>query len=86
MGLDAKCLKLFGCRFCTGGIQAPVEVSGDRQAGLSSGGADEVEDLLIAVERLAGPVLGDFREETMFDGVPFRSARWVVGDGEGQAV
>ncbi len=86
MRLDAKCLKLFGCGFGAGWIVATVEVSGDRQAGLSSGGANEVEDLVIAVEWFPGPVLGDLREETMLDGVPFRSSRGVVGDGEGQAV
>jgi len=84
--LDAKGLKLFGCGFCAGWIVATVEVSVDRQAGLSSGGANEVEDLLIAVERFAGPVLGDLREETMLDGVPFRSSGGVAGDGECQAV
>ena len=63
-----------------------VEVSVDRQAGLSSGGANEAEDFLIAVERFAGPVLGDLREETMFDGVPFGSSGGVMGDSEGQAV
>jgi hypothetical protein len=67
-------------------IVATVEVSGDGQAGLSSGGTNEVENLLIAVERFAGPVLGDLRKETMLDGVPFRSSCLVVGDGEGQAV
>ena len=80
---DAKSLKLFGCGFCAGWIVATVKVSVDRQAGLSSGGANEVENLLIAVERFAGPVLGDLREEPMLDGVPFRSSRGVVGDGEG---
>ena len=74
--------KLFGCRFGTGGIVATVELSGDRQAGIRSGGADEVEDLLIAVEWFACPVLGDFGKETMFNGVPFGSAGWVVGHGE----
>ena len=54
--------------------------------GLSSGGANEAEVLLVAVERFTGPVFGDLREETMLDGVPFGSTRWVVGDGEGQAV
>jgi len=80
---DAKCLKLFECGYCAGWIVATVEVSVDRQASLSSGGANEVEDLVIAVERFAGPVLGDLREETMLDRVPFRSSRGVVGDGEG---
>ncbi len=64
-------------------IVATVEVSGDGQAGLSSGGTNEVENLLIAVERFAGPVLGDLRKETMLDGIPFRSPGGVVGDGEG---
>src|SRR5207244_817232 len=79
-----KGLKLFGCRFGTGGIVATVELSGDGQAGIRSGGADEVEDLLITVEWFACPVLGDFGKETMFNGVPFGSARRVVRHGEGQ--
>ena len=52
---------------------------------MSFGGADEAEDLLIAIERLAGPVLGDFREEAVFDGIPFGSTGWIVGNGEDQA-
>ncbi len=83
MRLDAKCLKLLGCGFGASGIVATVEVSVDRQAGSSCGGANEAEDLLIAVERFASPVLGDLREEAMLDGVPFGSTRGVVGDGEG---
>ena len=80
---DAKSLKLFGCGFCAGWIVATVEVSVDRQAGLSFGGANEVEDFVIAVERFAGPILRDRREETMLDGIPLRSSGGVVGDGEG---
>jgi hypothetical protein len=51
---------------------------------LSFGGADEAEDLLIAIERLASPVLGDFREEAVFDGIPFGSTGWIVSNREGQ--
>src|SRR5262245_17124212 len=58
---------------------------GHRKAGSSSGGADEAEELLIAIERLAGPVFGDLREEAVLDGIPFRSTGWIVGNGEGQA-
>ena len=83
MRLQTKRLKLFGRWFGAGSIVATVEVSGDGQAGLSSGGTNEVENLLIAVERFAGPVLGDLRKETMLDGVPFRSSGRVVGNGEG---
>ena len=82
--LQAKRLELFGCRFSAGGIVAAVEVSGDRQAGLSSGGADEVQDFLVAVEWFAGPAFGDLGKETVFDGVPLGSASRVVGNGESQ--
>ena len=85
MGLQAKRLELFGRWFGAGRIVAAVEVSGNRQAGLSSGGADEVQDLLITVEWFAGPVLGDLRKETVLNGIPLGSACRVVGNRESQA-
>jgi len=81
---QTKRLELFGCWFGAGRIVSPVEVSGDRQAGLSSGGANEVQDLLITVEWFACPVLGDLGKEAVFNGVPFGSASRVVGNGESQ--
>ncbi len=84
MRLQSKRLKLIECWFSAGGIVAAVEVSGDRQAGLSSGGANEVQNLLIAVEWFAGPVLGDLGKEPVFNGVPFGGASRVVGNGERQ--
>ena len=84
MRLQTKRLKLFGRWFGAGSIVATVEVSGDRQAGLSSGEAYKVQDLLIAVEWFAGPVLGDLGKETVLDGVPFGSASRVVSNGERQ--
>ena len=86
MGLDAECLKLLGCRYGAGQIVATVEMSGDRHAGLSSGGTNEVKDLVIAVEGFARPVFGDLGKETMLDRVPFGSTGGVVGDGESEAV
>ena len=65
-------------------ILATVEVSGDRQAGLSFRRPDKIQDLLIAIERFPGPVLGDLGEESVLDGVPFGSAGGVVGNGESQ--
>ena len=85
MGLQAKRLELFGRWFGAGRIVAAVEVSGNRQAGLSSGGADEVQDLLITVEWFAGLVLGDLRKETVLNGIPLGSACRVVGNRESQA-
>jgi hypothetical protein len=63
-----------------------IEVSTDRHAGLSSGGTNEVKDLVIAVERFASPVFGDLGKETMLDRVPFGSTGGVMGDGESEAV
>ena len=83
MILQAKRLEMLGRGLGARRIVATIEVSGDGKAGLSSGGTNEVEKLLIAVERFAGPVLGDLRKETMLDRVPFRSSGGVVGDGEG---
>jgi hypothetical protein len=59
---------MFGRGFGASRIVATVEVSGDGKAGLSCGGTNEVENLLIAVAGFAGPVLGDLRKETMLDG------------------
>ena len=86
MRLDTKSQKLFGSRFCADWIVATVKVSGNRQAGFGFGGANEAEDLLVAVEGFACPVLRNLREQAVLDGVPFRSAGRVVGDGERQAV
>ena len=86
MGLDAESLKLFRCGCGAGEIVTMVEMSVDGQAGLSSGGTNEVEDLVIAVERFASPVFGDLGKETMLDRVPFGSTGGIVGDGESEAV
>jgi hypothetical protein len=79
MRLQTKRLELFGRWFGAGRIVATVEVSGNRQAGLSSGGADEVQDLLMAVEWFASPVFGDLGKETVLNGIPLGSAcRWRI--------
>jgi hypothetical protein len=65
----------------TGFVLGAVEIGGDRQSGLSLGDAKEVEDFLVAVQRFVGPVLGDFREQAMLDGIPLGGAGGVVGDG-----
>src|SRR5258708_38794636 len=84
MRFQAQRLKLFWGRFRAGGIVATVEVSGDCQAGFRSGGANEAEDLLVAVEWLARPVFGDFGKEAVFNGVPLGSASRIMRYGESQ--
>ena len=68
-----------------GRIVSTVEVGGHCQTGLGCGGAKEVENLLIAVQRFGGPVLGNFGKQAMFDGIPFGSARRIVSHSHGQS-
>ncbi len=53
------------------GIGVDVKFAAHGQAGVSVGSADQLDDGLEAEQRPAPPVLGDEREETMFDLVPF---------------
>ena len=63
----------------------PLEVADlIRSAGAAFIGTKEVENLLIAVQRLGGPVLGDFGKQAMFDGIPFGSAGRIVGYRHGE--
>ena len=58
-----------------------VEVSRDGETGSGAGVADEVEDFGVTVERLGGPVFGDFGEQAVLDGIPFGSAAGVMSNG-----
>ena len=59
-----------------------VQVSGDGKSCFRGSGPDEVQDFLITKEWLTGPVFGDFREESMLNGVPLGSAGRIVSDGD----
>ncbi len=63
---------------------ATIEISRNGQAGFGGSCTDEVEDLLVAVERFTGPVFGDFREEAMLDRIPLRSTGRIVSDGDSE--
>src|SRR5580704_16141261 len=54
------------------------------QAGGSLGGADELQNLLVAAQRLPCPVVADLTEQTAFDGVIFGCASGIVGDRNGK--
>ena len=61
-----------------------VEVGRDCETGSGAGVADEVENFGVAVERLGGPVFGDFGEQSVLDGIPFGSAGGVMSNGYGE--
>ena len=67
------------------GIVTTVEVRGDLEAGLGSGGAGEIEDLLVGDERLTSPISRDLGEEAMLDGIPFGSAGGIVGNRDSES-
>ena len=83
--MKAKRLQLRGCGLHAGLIVATIQVRGNRQPRLGSGRPDETQDLVVAVEGLARPVLGDLGEEAVFDGIPLGCARGIVRHGEGEA-
>jgi hypothetical protein len=62
-----------------------IQICGHNQAGLGAGGANELEHLVIAIQRLGSPVFGDLGEQTMLDGIPFGGAGRVVSDRNGES-
>ena len=49
-------------------IEIAIEVAGDRETVFGRGGTDQLDDDLVADQRLAAPVLRDVGEETMLPG------------------
>ncbi len=64
--------------FDSGVVGIGVQLGADKQAGFRRRAADQIDDRLMAEQRLAAPVLGDEAEETMLDLVPFARARREV--------
>ncbi len=84
MGAKAKGTEEHGIGIEASWIVSAVEVGRHSQTSLGRGGAKEVENLLITVQRLGGPVLGNLGKQAMFDGIPFGSARRIVGYRHGE--
>ena len=57
---EFQSLKLVGSGFGASGVVTAIQISRNGQAGFRRGGTDKIEDLSIAIEGFAGPVLGDF--------------------------
>ena len=54
------------------------------QTGAGGGGGDQLDDGLVADQRLAAPVLGDEREQPMLDLVPLAGAGRQMTDRDGR--
>jgi hypothetical protein len=64
--------------FC--GVEVGVKFATDGQSCGRCGVGDEVDDRLVSFEWPSAPVLGDSREEPVFDFVPFAGTGRVMGD------
>ena len=65
-------------------IEVTIEIAGDREAVFGRGGADQLDDDLVADQRLAAPVLRDVGKETVLDPVPLAGARRQMSDRDGK--
>src|SRR5690348_934721 len=84
MSFEGKTADLPWVGRCAGWILASVKVRRDCQSGSGAGVADEIEDFGVAVKGLGGPVLRDFGEQPVLDGIPFGSPGRVMSHGYGE--
>ena len=59
-----------------------IELTGDGKSAVGGGAGDQLDNDQIADQRLAAPILGDEREQPMFDLVPLAGARWDMADSD----
>src|SRR3954452_10758725 len=62
-----------------------VETAGNGEAGCGGGVGNQLDDHLVADQRLAAPVLGDEGEQAVLDTIPLAGAGRQVVDGDGDA-
>jgi len=91
LGLNGMRLDVQGAHLCVGNAHALLvglvdEPCSDLEAWGGPGTGGVGEEGVEAVQRPTGPVLRDFAEEAVLDGVPLGSARGVVGNGDDQTV
>ena len=56
-------------------IEVAIEVASDRETVFGRGGADQLDNDLMANQRFAAPVLRDVSKEAVLDPVPLAGAR-----------
>ena len=66
-------------------IEIAIEIAGDRETAFGRSGADQLDDDLVADQRLAAPVLRDIGKKTVLDPVSFAGARRQMSDRDGKA-
>jgi hypothetical protein len=66
-------------------VSTGVDPAGDGEAGLGAGIGDQLDDDLMADQRLAAPILGDEGEQAVLGAVPLAGAGRQMADGDGDA-
>jgi hypothetical protein len=65
-------------------VEVIVQPTLDGEPGLRGRAGDQLDDDLMCQQRLAAPVLGNEREQSMLDAVPLAGAGRQVGDSDRQ--
>src|SRR5437763_2743682 len=66
-------------------IAAGVHFRMDLETSRGDGSGNQIDNHFDADQRLAAPVLGDARKQSVFDFVPLAGSRWKVADGNLQS-
>ena len=77
-----ECRHLFIGHLASGGVGIGVDLALHRQACLSRGRSDQLQDHRVALARLTAPVLADPGKEAMLNLIPFARSRRQVADRE----
>ena len=64
-------------------IGVGIDPAGDGEADSGTGVGDQLDDYLMADQRLAAPVLGDECERAVLDGVSLAGSGWQMANGDG---
>ena len=75
----------FGRGFDLERVVLPIQIGSDLEARSCGGFADELEGLVVAGERLSGPVLADLTEQAALNRVVLGGAGGIVGNGDGKS-
>ena len=78
--MEIVALDVDGCHFIIADLNAflievVIEVASDRETVFGRGGADQLDNDLVADQWFAAPVLRDVSKETVLDPVPLAGAR-----------
>ena len=82
IAFNVECCDLLIGDLETGRVEIGVNLSAHFQAGLGTGGGNEIHDDLMTDQGFPTPVLADEGEEAVFDLIPFTGSGRQVADAQ----